>query len=134
MLKCAYMISQEEKLQYWLDSAKNDQETAQKLFEVGKYDWCLFLWHLVIERLLKARLTKDNKEVPAIHDLKTLSKISLIVFTPEELSQLIEITSFNISARYDDYKRSFYHKADREYTIKWSQICLGIANKIRTEI
>ena len=128
------MISQEEKLQYWLDSAKNDQETAQKLFEAGKYDWCLFLWHLVIEKLLKARLTKENKEVPAIHDLKTLSKNSLIDFTQEDLTWLIEITSFNISARYDDYKRSFYLKADREYTTRWSQICLALANKIRTEI
>lgn len=97
------MISQEEKLQYWLDSAKNDQEAAQKLFEAGKYDWCLFLWHLVIEKLLKAKLSKEGKEIPAIHDLKTLSKNTDINFPPEELAQLIEITSFNINARYDDY-------------------------------
>lgn len=128
------MISQEEKLQYWLDSAKNDQETAQKLFEVGKYDWCLFLWHLVIEKLLKAKLTKEDKEVPSIHDLKTLSKNTNIIFSTEDLIQLIEITSFNINTRYDDYKRSFFHKASKEYSAVWSKNCLTLAIKIRSTI
>ncbi len=128
------MISHEEKLQYWLESAKNDQETAEKLFEANKNDWCLFLWHLVIEKLLKAILTKENKEVPAIHDLKTLSKNSNLTFSSEELSELIEITSFNINTRYDDYKRSFYKKATHEYTSKWSRVCANLANKIRSNI
>ena len=128
------MISQEQKLCYWLDSAKNDQEAAQKLFEVGKYDWCLFLWHLVIEKLLKAKLTKEGQEIPAIHDLKTLSKNTRLSFSPEEMTQLIEITSFNINARYDDYKRSFYHKADQEYAAKWSNICETIADKIKSTL
>ena len=128
------MISREEKLQYWLESAKNDRETAEKLFEAGKYDWCLFLWHLVIEKFLKAVLTKENKEVPIIHDLKTLSKNTNLTFSPKELSELIEITSFNISARYDDYKRSFYKKATREYTSKWSQVCADLTDKIKSNI
>lgn len=128
------MISQEEKLQYWLESAKNDQETAEKLFEANKFDWCLFLWHLVIEKLLKAVLTKENKEVPAIHDLKTLSKNTNLPFSQEELSELIEITSFNINTRYDDYKRSFYRKANHEYAAKWSRTCSRLADKIRSSI
>lgn len=128
------MISQEEKLKYWLDSAKDDQDVAGKLFEFGKYDWCLFLWHLVLEKLLKAKLTKESKEVPVIHDLKTLSRNTNIDFSSEELAQLIEITSFNINARYDDYKRSFFHKANQEYATKWFQTCSTIANKIRSTI
>jgi len=128
------MISQKEKLKYWLDSAVNDQETAEKLFDASKYDWCLFLWHLVIEKLLKAVITKENKEVPAIHDLKTLSKGTSLRFTPEDQIRLIEITSFNINTRYDDYKRSFYHKANKAYATKWSEICLRLANSIRSTI
>jgi len=128
------MISHEEKLQYWLESAKNDQEAAEKLFEAGKYDWCLFLWHLVIEKLLKAVLTKENKEIPAIHDLKTLSKNTSLTFSQEELAELIEITSFNINARYDDYKRSFHKKAKLEYSSKWSRVCANLANKIKSSI
>lgn len=125
------MVSQEEKLQYWLDSAKNDEEAAQKLFDSGKYDWSLFLRHLVIEKLLKAIITKNNKEVPPIHDLKTLSKNTNLELSQEEINQLIEITSFNISARYDDYKRSFYYKATQEYASIWTIICQNLANKIR---
>ncbi len=33
-----------------------------------------------------------------------------------------EITTFNISARYDDYKFKFYKKATREFTDKWLKI------------
>ena len=42
------------------------------------------------------------------------------------LEQLREITSYNIEARYDDYKLSFYKKATKEYTSKWVIICEDI--------
>jgi hypothetical protein len=32
---------------------------------------------------------------------------------------LAEITVFNISARYDDYKKSFYFACDKKYTKKY---------------
>jgi HEPN domain-containing protein len=42
-----------ELITYWEKSAKNDLETAKLLFKKGKYHWCLFISHLVIEKALK---------------------------------------------------------------------------------
>jgi len=43
-----------EHVNYWLDSAKNDLGAANQLFLSAKYDWCLFIGHLVVEKTLKA--------------------------------------------------------------------------------
>ncbi len=32
---------------YWVDSAAHDLDVAETLFKSGKYDWCLFIAHLV---------------------------------------------------------------------------------------
>jgi len=37
--------------------------------------------------------------------------------------KLDEISSFNLEARYDDYKQSFYHKADVKFTQTWKSNC-----------
>ena len=41
-------------IEYWLKSAAHDLKAAETLFEHQRYDWCLFLGHLVIEKILKA--------------------------------------------------------------------------------
>ncbi len=54
----------ERGIEYWLTSAQHDLEAAEALYEKGKYDWCLFLGHLVIEKVLKAFYVRDNHELP----------------------------------------------------------------------
>lgn len=48
------IMKQEEHIKYWLKSAEHDLESAETLFENRRYDWCLFLGHLVLEKVLKA--------------------------------------------------------------------------------
>lgn len=50
------------------------------------------------------------------------------------MSQLNEITTFNIEARYDDYKLSFYKKANKEYAEEWSEICEKIYLSIKKNL
>ena len=66
----------EETIQYWIDSAENDLKTAESLFDTGHYDWCLFVGHLVLEKILKAHWVKHNRNVihPKIHNLLILAK------------------------------------------------------------
>jgi len=49
-------MTKEEHIKHWIDSAENDLETANILFNSGRYDWCLFIAHLVIEKLLRQYL------------------------------------------------------------------------------
>jgi HEPN domain-containing protein len=94
----------------WLLKAEKDVETAQDLSRLKHYDWSLFIWHLALEKILKAKLIAQDIETK-------------IVLSPLQFKQLNEITTFNIEARYDDYKLSFYTKATEEYAKKWSKIC-----------
>ena len=106
-------------MKYWFESSDSDFDTMKVLFENHKNTWCLFIGHLVIEKLLKGLYAKNNPEnpiAPKIHNLILLSqKANLEV--PNEIKEKIQvINTFNISARYDDYKKTFEEKCTNEYT------------------
>jgi HEPN domain-containing protein len=57
-----------ENINYWLKSAAHDLETAETLFDNKRYDWCLFLRHLTIEKMLKAFFVRDNQnQTPSLY-------------------------------------------------------------------
>ena len=104
---------------YWFESADSDYETMKVLYNNKKNTWCLFIGHLVIEKILKGLYAKNNPNnpiAPKIHNLILLSqKANLEV--PKEIREKIQtINTFNISARYDDYKKSFDAKCTDDYT------------------
>ena len=106
-------------MNYWFDSSDSDFDTMKVLFENNKNTWCLFIGHLVIEKLLKGLYAKNNPEnpiAPKIHNLILLSQKSKLN-VPNEIREKIQvINTFNISARYDDYKKTFEEKCTNDYT------------------
>ena len=109
--------------QLWFISAEEAFSTAEDTYP-NHPNWAFFFWHLAIEKLLKGLIIRHGKEVQPVHDLVKLSQISGIDITPEQKDQLAEITSYAISARYDDIKQTFYKKVmDDNYKNKWSRIC-----------
>jgi len=98
-------MTTEEQVKYWIDIAERDLPVAESLFENGHYTYCLYIEHLVLEKILKAIYVKDNKKTPPkIHDLLKLAKSTKINFTEEQEMFLSRVTDFNIEARYIDYK------------------------------
>ena len=118
----------------WLLKAEKDVETAEDLYKSKHYDWCLFIWHLAIEKTLKAKILSLNKPIIYVHDLKRLSREANIILDQKQTASLNEITSFNLEARYDDYKLSFYKKANKDYAQKWTIICKSMYKLIITNI
>ena len=71
---------------YWINSANHDLDVAETLFQSGKYDWCLYIAHLVLEKTLKALYVKNvGKLPPRIHDLVRLANMARIEFAEETL-------------------------------------------------
>src|SRR3989339_1908379 len=103
--------------------AESDAQTARELYKIGRNDWCLFIWHLAIEKMLKAILLTEEKEIEYTHKLLALARKTSISLSKSQEKYLREITTYNIEARYDDYKLSFYYKADNDYTQKRNTIC-----------
>ena len=113
-------INIEKIIRHWISRSEQDFETMIHLYDSKDYHWALFIGHLVIERLLKALVVKRTKSHPPFtHDLRRLSKLSGIVLNEEQKRQLDTITTFNLNARYDDYKLDFYKKCTAEFSEKW---------------
>ena len=93
-------------------------DAAESLFAAGKFDWCLFLGHLVLEKTLKAILAQKQSEKipPKTHNLVKLAEKSSLDLTDDQKIFLDEVNDFNLEIRYPDYKKAFYLHCSREYT------------------
>ena len=106
-------------MEYWVNSADEDYDTMMYMKAGKKNTWCLFMGHLVIEKLLKGLYAKNNPAdpiAPKVHNLILLSQKANLEVPTEMREKIQTINTFNISARYDDYKRSFDEKCTDNYT------------------
>lgn len=113
-------MTKDEIAAYWIRASDVDFHAMESLFKNGHYMWSLFVGHLVIEKLLKAYLVKyGSSEIPYIHDLVKIAEKADILLTERQKDFLDEVTTFNIKARYPDYKNRFYGKATKEFTKRY---------------
>lgn len=128
-------IDKDKLIDYWVSSSDDDFETMIAMFKSKKYNWSLFIGHLMIEKLLKAYYVKAKSDYPPyIHNLLRLSEKSDLVLTEDKKEQLVTITAFNINARYDDYKLSFKKLCTIEFTIEWIDKLKALRQWIKTSI
>jgi len=117
-------MTEQSIIQFWLDTAQNDQNNALASYANKHYDWAFFQWHLAIEKLFKGIIAKSSHDIPHIHDLVKLASITNLSIPSDILNNLEEINTYNINARYDDYKRTFYHKVTKpKYYLEWHKKC-----------
>lgn len=112
---------------YWRRSANEAKENAEETYARNHVDWAFFFWHLAIEKLFKGIIAKNGKSPLPVHDLAKLASIAGITLSSKQRDNLDEITTYNIDARYDDYKRNFYKKVTKKaYHEKWLVTCREI--------
>jgi HEPN domain-containing protein len=113
-------------VKHWVDTSDDDFNTMLILFDSKSYHWALFMGHIAIEKLLKAYYVKKKKEhAPFTHNLYRLAELSSIKLSEEQAEWLFRLTTFNLNARYDDYKKEFYTLCTHSFTEEW-------INKIKT--
>lgn len=110
-------MTSDEQIQYWIQAAELDIPVAESLFENGKYDWCLFIGHIVLEKILKAHyVSATGNTPPKSHDLVRLSEKSFLQLSADQVTFLERATDFNIEARYPDVKFEFKKQCTKEFT------------------
>ena len=109
-----------EHIKYWLTTALRDWDVTCDLVKSKRYMYALFFAHLVIEKLLKAHWVKENKDdiPPRLHNLSALYDKLKFELPTDLKDELTIITSWNIEARYQDYKDRFYKICTQDYTEK----------------
>ena len=102
-------MDRQQLITYWINSARHDLDVAETLFNNAKYDWCLFIAHLVLEKIFKAFYVKNTGTAPPrIHDLVRLADMAEIELDEDTMEFLDGVNTFNISTRYPDEKMKFY--------------------------
>jgi len=97
-----------EKFKYWLEIAEYDIETADALFEKGRWLYVVFMCQQAIEKLVKGLYVlyvDDN--VPRIHNITALvkrfeDKLPIKV-TADKFDLFDTLTKYYLSNRYPDY-------------------------------
>ena len=122
-------MKKDEVVKFWLESANEDWEFAVEIWKSGKrLHNALFFAQLALEKILKALHYQKKEDHPLLtHDLVLLASKADLDLNDKEKEEFKEISSFNTSARYDDYKRSFRTKATETYVGKW----MGKTSEIR---
>lgn len=129
-------MTKEEHIAYWLKSAEHDLNAAESLFQSGKYDWCLFIGHLVLEKTIKAIYVNanENKVPPKIHNLVKLAELSSIKLTDEQKVFLDEVNDFNLETRYPDYKLEFYKRCTKDFTENYFSKIKEYSNWLKSQL
>ena len=105
------------------------------LMKTNDFHWALFIGHLVIERLLKAYLVrKTENHAPFTHDLRRLAKLTGLKMNDDHKKWLDTISTFNLNARYDNYKQDFYNKCTADFSETWVSNIKTLRKWIKTKL
>jgi len=94
-------------IEYWLDLATYDLETAKAMKDTERYLYVGFMCHQVIEKALKAYYASRSEDAPPYtHNLRVLAqKSGLYSALSEEQKNYLEfLEPLNIDSRYPAHK------------------------------
>jgi len=107
-------------VKHWIETSNEDFNTMLSLFESKSYNWALFVGHISVEKLLKAKHIKTHgQHAPFTHNLYRLAELCKIELTEEQSDWLDKVTSFNLNAKYNDFNKEFYKQCTAEFTEFW---------------
>ena len=112
-------LTTEEKYQYWLTYAQNDMDTAECMFQSGRWFYTLFMCQQAIEKLVKGLyILYIDDNVPRLHDINSIFdryKDTLPENITEEKVKLFDtLSQFYLRSRYPDYTSVLASLATRE--------------------
>jgi len=113
------MMTKQQYIDYWIDTAENDWMTMEVLFVAKRYLHCLFWAHLVLEKLAKANWVKNHEDniPPKVHNILWLLEESGVEMLSEDMMFLEVFNRFQLSTRYPDYLRRIDEFCTEELTV-----------------
>ena len=121
----------------WLDSAQYDLETAEHMLTTGRYIYTIFMCHLALEKVLKAKVQEvTNKTPPRTHNLRYLVRLSGIELPEEKLLFISKLSDISVPTRYpedfDKLIQSYTQKVADEYLKKTKEIFEWMKNSFES--
>jgi HEPN domain-containing protein len=107
--------TKQERIDYWMNLAQYDLDTAEAMLKTGRLLYVGFMCHQVIEKALKGQFEKTHDEMPPYtHNLSFLAKESgLLHLLSEEQKKLIALLQpLNVESRYPSFKEKILQTLD----------------------
>jgi HEPN domain-containing protein len=93
----------EKEIAYWRNLALKDLQFASRLIEREEEEmlYCLFFLHLALEKVFKAHIVKQTKQLPPkTHNLLLLAEIGKVSLSEQQTDFCGRINLYNIESRY----------------------------------
>jgi len=97
------MIDVEKEVVYWRDGAVKDLQFADRLIvrEEEEILYCFFFLHLTLEKVFKAHIVKQTKNLPPkTHNLLVLAEMGKVELSQGQVDFCGRINLYNLEARY----------------------------------
>ena len=110
-------ISDFDKVEYWIELAEYDLDTAKAMLKSKRYLYVGFMCNQVIEKILKAYFVKIKKEQPPYtHKLIRLAEESNLykLMSEEQKNFMFIVTPLNVEARYPTQKQDILKSLNKE--------------------
>jgi len=129
-------MEKQDYIKYWVKTSEDDLTSMESVFIAGRYDWSLFIGHLVLEKILKAVWIKNNESNIPIrtHNLLRIAEEAKLKFNDEDILTLNRVTNFNLETRYPDYKMDFFKGCTKEFAEENIQKIKGLYECIKEKI
>jgi HEPN domain-containing protein len=98
-------MDKKEKVEYWLDIADYDLETAKSMLKSDRYLYVVFMCQQAIEKVIKAvYIHIRDEEPPRSHNLAFIFNKLGVGMTTERLDLFNKLSAHYINNRYPEYK------------------------------
>lgn len=128
-------MTKQEKVEYWLDIADYDLQTARSMFTSGRYLYVVFMCQQALEKIIKALyINTFDTEPPRSHNLTFILNKSGITASSERLNLLTRLSAHYINNRYPEYKSKLSSLLDKteaeEYLAKTEEAYTWLKSQI----
>lgn len=112
-------VDSEKQVAYWRKGADEDWQAGMSLLRDGQIRHSLFFIHLAVEKLLKARYCRRQRDMaPRGHNLTRLAELGELTLTGEQQDILADLNAFNLEGRYPDERAAPVPKMEAERIVE----------------
>jgi len=107
---------------HWINASSESIKDMDASLRSKRRMLALFSGHQAIEKILKALLAAQDKQIPHIHKLTILASQCGLRLDAAQQAELAEITGFYIATKYTSVKSQFQQICTPQYVNTWAKI------------
>lgn len=131
----AILYKVKKDVEYWVNLANYDIETAQAMFKSGRFLYVLFTCQQAIEKLLKALIIQETEQFPPrIHDLVKLARLAKIEPGENQMQFIAKLSFYYIETRYPEQKNNLSKEINKENANLYLSKSDEVFNWLKTKI